>query len=404
MSWIEVEIERDHQAVLASARGARGERVAPYDLAPINLGRLSGLGSGVRRAVASSQELPDHVVVNARELYAALFRDQLRDLVVREGEAARAKGRRLLLRLMIRDPELQRFPWEAMCRPETARDFVGCLPDLLVSRGVNSNEPHEAREIRHATRILVIAPLGEEEKIASLKSALHESIAEGAIQWLPPIVGAETIGPRLFERLRRVEEPHVIHWIGHGGADERQNPCLYLAEDADGETSFILAETLAQELKTSIGAELRLIVLEACSGARPGAFASAAEILARSGADAVVAHLWPVKAEVARDLSATFYRTLTGSRDGVGDVAASLQATRRTFIERGAEAFSPVLYLRGADPRLLDFKRRRLIAPTQARGGWPRVTSIRCCSRCCVSPSRWCSEAAAAGRSPATPS
>ncbi len=372
MSWIEIEIERDDQALRASARGSRGERVAPFDLAPANLGRLTGIGSGVRRAVSAGQALPDHVVAGTRELYTALFRDQLRDLVVRLGEAARAQDRKLLLRLMIRDPELQRFPWEVMCRPESARDFVGCLPDLLVTRGVNSTEPHENREIRRAVRLLAISPLGEEDKLAALKGALHEPIAEGALEWLDPIVGDQASGPRLFERLRRSDQPHIIHWIGHGGTDEKNNPCLYLVEDHSGETPFLLAETLAQELRTNLGAELRLIVLEACSGARPGAFSSAAEILARDGADAVLAHLWPVKAEVARDISTSFYRTLTGTRDGMGDVAASIQATRRTFIERGAEMFSPVLYLRGPDSRILDFKKRRLVAPVAAASGAPR--------------------------------
>lgn len=367
MSWIEIEIERDNQALRVSARGARGERVAPFDLAPINLGRLTGLSSGVRRAVSASQMLPDNVVAGARELHGALFRDQLRDLLVRLGEAARAQDRKLLLRLMIRDPELQRFPWEVMCRPESARDFVGCLPDLLVTRGVNSTEPYENREIRRAVRLLAISALGEEDKLAALKSALDEPIAEGAIEWLDPIAGDQATGARLFERLRRSHQPHIIHWIGHGGADERNNPCLLLAED--GDPPHVLAETLAQELRTNLGAELRLIVLEACSGARPGAFASAAEILARDGADAVLAHLWPVKAEVARDVSSVFYRTLTGTRDGMGDVAASLQATRRTFIERGAEVFSQVLYLRGPDSRILDFKKRRLVAPVAAAGG-----------------------------------
>jgi len=366
MSWIEIEIERDNQAIRVSARGSRGERVAPFDLAPVNLGRLTGLASGVRRAVSSGQALPDHVVASARELHGAFFRDHLRDLVARLGEAARTQGRRLVLRLMIRDGELQRFPWEVMCRPETARDFVGCVPDLLVARGVNSTEPHEHREVRRAVRLLAISPLGEEEKLAALKAALHDPIAEGAIEWLDPIVGEQASGARLFERLRRAQEPHIIHWIGHGGTDDKQNPCLYLVEDGAGESGFLLAETLAQELRTNLGTELRLVVLEACSGARPGAFASAAEILAQSGADAVVAHLWPVKAEVARDISSDFYRNLAGARDGMGDVAASLHATRRTFIERGAEVFSPVLYLRGPDPRLLDFKRRKLVAPVAA--------------------------------------
>jgi hypothetical protein len=267
-----------------------------------------------------------------------------------------------VLRLLIRDGELQRFPWEVMCRPDTARDFVGCLPDILVARGVDSTEPHEHREIRRAVKVLAISPLGD-DKLAVLRGALAESIADGSIEWLDPIVGDQTRGPRLFERLRRSDEPNIIHWVGHGGADERHHPCLYLGDDGDGEPGHILAETLAQELRTGVGAGLRLVVLEACEGAKPGAFASAAELLAQGGAEAVLAHLWPVKADVARELSSVFYRTLVGAKDGAGDVAASLQATRRTFVERGAEVFSPVLYLRGQDPRIFDFRRRRVAAP-----------------------------------------
>ncbi|MGB1016861.1 MAG: CHAT domain-containing protein, partial [Nannocystaceae bacterium] len=60
-------------------------------------------------------------------------------------------------------------------------------------------------------------------------------------------------------------------------------------------------------------------------------------------------------------------RTLTGRGDAKGDVAASLQATRRTFIERGAEVFSPVLYLRGHSSQLFDFRRRAVIAPAAPR-------------------------------------
>jgi hypothetical protein len=362
MAFIEIEIERDNQAVRVSARGSRGERVAPFDLAPVNLGRLTGLASGVRRAVATGQPLPAATVTGARELYAAFFRDQLRDLAARLGEAARAQNKKLLLRLFVRDGELQRFPWEVMCRPDTARDFVGCLPDLMVARGVDSPEPHEQREVRHAVKLLAISPLGE-DKLLTLRAALSESIADGSIEWLDPIVGEQTRGARLFERLRRSDEPNVIHWIGHGGADEQQNPCLYLVEDAAGDADRILAETLAHELRT-VGAGLRLVVLEACEGAKPGAFASAAELLARDAADAVLAHLWPVKADVARDISSAFYRTLVGAKDGAGDVAAALQATRRTFVERGAEVFSPVLYLRGPDPRIFDFRKRRIVAPS----------------------------------------
>ncbi len=362
--WLEVELDRDGQTVRVSARGSRGERVSPFELTPVKLGRLTGLTNGIRRAVVAGKPLPERVLESARELYSAVFRDSLRDVVGSLNEASRANRGHLLLRLMTHRSELQRIPWEVMCKPGSSREFVGLSPDVYIARGVNSTHPYEVREIRREIRILAISPLGEEDKLVALKVALKDSIDAGEVRWLEPIVGEQTSGSLLFDRLRRCDPPHIIHWIGHGGADENGNPRLMLPEDTYGEKQWILGETLAQELRTNLGVDLRLIVLEACSGARPGAFASAAELLARDGADAVVAHLWPVKADVARNISSVFYRALTGTGDTKGDVAASLQATRRTFIERGAEVFSPVLYLRGSSSKLFDFKRRRTIART----------------------------------------
>ncbi len=362
MYWIEIELARDQQSVRVSARASRGERVAPFELAGFNLGRLTGFANGVRRAVVQGRALPERILADARALHGALIHGALHEVYARLLEASRAQSPRapLLVRVMSHELELQRIPWEVLCRADSGGDFLGCSAQVHVVRGVNSTEPHETREVRSAVRLLPISPLGEREKLAGLRAALHEPITAGALEWLEPIVGDETCSPRLFERLRASDRPHIIHWIGHGGADPQGNPRLMLPETEQGEPRWVTAETLAQELRAGLGADLRLVVLEACSGARPGAFASAAELLAREVADAVVAHLWPVQATVARRCAASFYRALTDARDSAGDVAASLQASRRTMIERGAEAFSPVLYLRGASSRLLDFSRRRI--------------------------------------------
>jgi hypothetical protein len=102
-------------------------------------------------------------------------------------------------------------------------------------------------------------------------------------------------------------------------------------------------------------------------------FASAAELLARSGVDAVVAHLWPVRAEVARAAAQDFYAHLIGARTGGGDVGASMQASRRTLLASSADGFSPVLYLRGPGRALFDLEERRL-KPPKASPGRGRAT------------------------------
>jgi hypothetical protein len=228
---------------------------------------------------------------------------------------------------------------------------------------VSGAEPQRAKEVSGPARVLVIAPT-EPHAPEELKRALRESLASGAMEWLEPISGAQARQPYLFERLRRGPAPHVVHFIGHGALRGERTPVLRLGDQANGEPSWMDAEILAQELRANGQDELRLVVLEACEGARPGpeeeAFsggvASAAELFARAGAGAAIAHLWPVKADVARAAAADFYRALTGPGARRGDAAVSLNQARRTALTLfggSAEAFSPVLYLRGSDPRVL---------------------------------------------------
>lgn len=369
--WIELELERSpgDEAIRASARGSRGERVAPFVLEGAPFGRLVGFTSAVRRAVAAGKALGDHALTEAQALHSALLGGPLAELHARMLEASR-QGGRFTLRIHSRDPELQRVPWEAACRPESAREFLGATPELSLVRAVHSRLPFEPREVLGAVRILAIAAIGEEPRLASLHDALADPIAAGEVVWLPPIAG-EAAGDRVvFEHLRRREAPHILHWFGHGGVDEAGTPRLWLAEGTGSSESSIAVETLAQELRAGVGESLRLIVLEACSGARPGAFQSAAELLAAAGAEAVVAHLWPVRVDIARELAITLYRELTGQGGASGDVARSLQACRRVLAERGAEVFSPVLYLRGEGREIFDFGRRRVVRP-RAPGAAP---------------------------------
>ncbi|MCA9720696.1 MAG: CHAT domain-containing protein, partial [Myxococcales bacterium] len=136
----------------------------------------------------------------------------------------------------------------------------------------------------------------------------------------------------------------------------------------DGDEAWIEVEAFAQEIEASMARELRLVVLEACSGARPGSMASAAETFARRGADTVVGYMWPVLADVARLATRTFYQALTDGGQLVGDVAASVQATRRALLtQRGAAAFAPVVFVRGISSAPFDFEGRRLKPPSRAQ-------------------------------------
>jgi hypothetical protein len=363
--WLEIDLTTKDDTVLVGARGSRGERPAARSLGPAQgLDAMQSFANKVGRAVRAGKPLDPAVVEAAQSLHDALFAGELRDVLSRMGEAA--KDEPLLVRLFVNDRTLAAVPWEALCKPGTTEGFLGTEPRMLVARGVQSADPWEPREVRGAVGVLAIAPGEGEPTLLALREALGPSIDAGEIEWLDPITGADISARVLFDRLRRGKTPHVVHFIGHGGVDMSGRPVLRLCDDEDGEEVWITAESLARELGASFADELRLVVLEACEGAKAGALGSAAEILAKAGADAVVAHLWPVKADVARTCSTELYRSLAGAERSTGDIGRSLSAARRTLLAGSAEAFSPVLYLRGSSSVIFNFQGRTVRKP---RGG-----------------------------------
>ena len=377
--WLELELDTsNNNEVRVSARGSRGERPPTHATSPEQgFDALQTFTNKVGRAVRGGKSLDPAAVSDAQALHQEVFQGELRDVLVRLGEAS--QGEPLLVRLFTRDRALQTIPWEALCRPGTTEGFLGTDPKMLFARGVTSSEPWEPREVRGSVRVLAIAPGSDERALGVLRQALDPSIEDGEVEWLDPIAGPEINARSLFDRLRRGKSPHVVHWLGHGGVDLSGKPVLRMADDEDGEEAWITAESLGRELSASFCEELRLVILEACEGAKAGALGSAAEILARAGADAVVAHLWPVKADVARACSTDIYRSLTGAERGQGNIGASVAAARRSLLSRSAEAFSPILFLRGSDSVIFNFESRRVAKPgkkSQSRGLAPALQGL----------------------------
>lgn len=369
MIWMELEIRAQGESVRVSGRGCRGERAREQELGGgFTAQRLMAFRVAVGNAIARVQALEGEALDQARALHDALFAGELRDLYVRLAAVAADQKQRLLIRLMIEDPNLQAVPWEAVCRPQSNRGFFAGAADVYMTRGVNSVDPWQPRELRRSLVVLPVLAIPDRAVFENLEAVLKEHVESGAIELLPPIEGDAARNPVLFERLRSGPSPHVLHFLGHGGFDAQRNPVIRLADDADGEKTLLPIEVFAEELRANFDT-MRLIYLQACSGARPGVFASAAELLARSGVDAVVAHLWPVRAEVARAAAQDFYSHLIGARTGGGDVGASMQASRRSLLAASADGFSPVLYLRGPDARLFDLEDRRLRPPKPGRAG-----------------------------------
>ncbi|NUP04473.1 MAG: CHAT domain-containing protein [Polyangiaceae bacterium] len=359
--WVEIEIEHTAGVVRARARGSRDEVIEAHALGEdLKLDSLQGFASSVYGAAEGAKAFDKPLLERAQALHSAVLRDGIDELRARLQEGAPGP---LLVRLRFAQPELKSCPWEALATPGESMGFWGASADMLPVRSVASAEAWQAREIRGSVKVLVIAPTGA-ATVDRVKAALRARIASGEVSWLDPIEGSATRVAPLFDRLRRDPSPHVIHFVGHGRVRDG-TPELQLADTDEGET-WVAAELLATQLKAHFRTSLRLVVLEACEGAQAAAFGSAAEILTERAADAVVAHLYPVRADVARDLSEEFYRALTGVHCTEGNAASALNEARRVILARhnaSAEVFSAVLYLRGPTGVVFDFGNRNVAAP-----------------------------------------
>ncbi|WP_224363931.1 CHAT domain-containing protein [Hyalangium versicolor] len=368
-SWLEIDIAQGASELKATARGSRGEQPRPHSLgAQHSPDTVREFGERVKEAASRAASL-ESLRPAAQALHAALFQDELQEVLV---QLRSAGGMSTLLRLVPQDLELHSIPWEALCRPGADVDFLGTSQQLCIARGVHSTKPWQPREVRGAVRLLVISP-SDELAPSRLEAMLYPSISEGEVEWLDPLTGPRATAAYVLQRLRQEPVPHILHFIGHGGFTQAGAPVLQFS-DSDSQDAWLRVELLAKELEVAFRDNLRLVVLESCQGAHPGTLTSAAALLAQAGADAVVAYLWPVMADVARRCSSAFYRSLTWSVASRGDVARSLHDARRTVLaefKESAEAFSPVLYLRSRDSTLFDFKGRNLTPPQASASGEP---------------------------------
>jgi CHAT domain-containing protein len=366
--WLEIDIAEVKKEISVTARGSQNLQPPAHSLgARFSPEAVCQFGEWVKEAASRASALTQsppagQVLRKAQELYRALFQPGLQEILHKLQGAAGSEP--ILLRLNPKDAALKAIPWEALCHPDSTLDFLGTSQEVFLARGVESMQPSLPRQVQGAVRLLVISP-EDEDAPERLRTMLHPSIESGEIEWMEPLTGPRASKWFVQDRLRREPMPHILHFIGHGGLDETKAPSLQMASTA-GEASGFKVELLAMELQSAFRKELRLVVLESCEGAQPGELASAAELLARRGAAAVVAHLWPVKATVALSCSVAFYRSLTQAATQRGNVARSLHDARRSILleyQESAEAFSPVLYLRGHEATLFDFKHRKVVPP-----------------------------------------
>lgn len=283
-----------------------------------------------------------------QRLYEQAFSGEVGSLFVKtRARLGLGQGLRLRLRLC---EEVSDWPWELL---HDGSDFLADAAELSIVRFLEL--PKRVRPLRmsHPLRVLVIPsrPRGQhaldlESEWKQIQSALKPLVRKKQVRV------ERLIPPTLPALLRCVtdSEYHVLHFMGHGTFDHASQTGLLYFEDESGCSVPITGEELARLL----GKSIRLVVLNACEGAKgisQDRFSGVAQSLVRKGIPAVIAMRWAIDDSTAIAAAQSFYAALVKGK--ILDRAMS--AMRKRLIAERAGTYewaNPILFLRARNGRI----------------------------------------------------
>jgi hypothetical protein len=274
--------------------------------------------------------------------------------------SAVADDSRLRLWLYTDDRQIARLPWEYLCLPEDVvdkcrlngvqiekfqpncklpdeRTFLALNPHISIIRQARPNLTEPRLERIGALRILIAWanpgskewPLvsGVETEVASIMSQLRELSAERYVE--VRVVGQATKAE--LARVMREFRPHVLHYSGHGGFPEVDDPDHMPAPSLVLEGHHTLSKRrhdylTAGELRDLCAeCEVQVVVLNACWGAHtnakfPGIAYALTAPTSASPVPVVVAMQMAIPQPAAVGLAAPLYQNVALARsveDGV---------------------------------------------------------------------------------------
>lgn len=286
-------------------------------------------------------------------LYAALWRDQVRDLWLRSrSDLERGAVGGLRVRLSLSPPAVAALPWEALYDVDRGAVFAAGASVTLVRaanllRYVGTARPLAARLPLRILAAIPEDPTGLVDAEAEW-GRLHSSLAplqDGGIH-LVRLGGRCTVAE--LRRQLALVQPDVLHIVTHG----RPDGIVLWQED---EPQLVSAGALRVALD---GADsLRLLLLAACSTAQAvetSPLASLGAQLLQTGVPAVIAMQYDVRAASAATFGEQFYQQLVAGRCP-GQVDVAVNYGRSALYVYDADTFAygtPVLWLNAGDGRI----------------------------------------------------
>jgi len=311
--------------------------------------------AGRRRKAPTPEE--EAVQGFGRDLFGFLLRDELLSRFRACQQLAHDQQKGVRIKLTVTPPELAVLPWEFLYDP-ARRDYL-CLdattplvryPEVpLTIQPLPVTAPLRILGLCVDAADLTRLEVAEEQQ--RMAQAVEDLRAQGRVEltWLPGQSADD------LQRAMRRGPWHILHFIGHGSFDQVREEGTLLLSDATGKVAPLYATQLARLLAPQRHF-LRLVLLNACEGARGGRldlFSSTAATLVGSGIPAVLAMQYEITDAAAIDFARTFYEALADNLPvdaAVADARNAMTLHNHYSLEWG----TPVLYLRAPDGRLFD--------------------------------------------------
>ena len=250
--------------------------------------------------------------------------------------------------------EVAVLPWELLRDPSRGA-FLALDPRTPIVRYLDSTEPLRLSEQGPTLRVLLVGanPKNTRRKLnlESEKKAICKAVRD------TEKLEIETLARPTLDDLYAVlndKKIHVLHFMGHGGFDERGGYVAF--ENSEGDKRTVTDKDLATLIPRC--GSLQLVVLAACKGAQlsraegSDSLSGVAAGLTQKGLAGVLGMQFVVSDRAAARFSAAFYGSLVCERSV--EVAVT---EGRLAILRGdgnsLEWASPVLFLRAPELRLV---------------------------------------------------
>jgi hypothetical protein len=290
-----------------------------------------------------------------QKLFEALLRGELRSRYDVSLVKAEQQDKGLRLKFRIGPPELAALPWELLYDPRRG-EYVCLSRDTPLVRFLELPQAVEPLLVSPPLRILGMVaspgdllPLDVAQEKQRVEKALKDLQARGLVTltWLKEQTWRD------LQQAMRGGPWQILHFIGHGGFDQKKNEGFIALTEKEGKTRRLMVNELGRLLADHH--PLRLVLLNSCEGARGGdrdVFSSVAATLVRRGIPAVVAMQDEISDGAAIEFSHTFYEALA---DGM-PVDAAVAETRKaiSLVARDTvEWAAPVLFMRAPDGVIL---------------------------------------------------